>query len=239
MRLTWKAPIARLSDILASARLLIGGAPQERFWSETWISSDALLTELTGLLRASRPARAVQVDDGFRADRDLSVSVGKWGWLDVRSLIEEHGGARCLLRVGLRLRPTMLGVALALSLLLALLLARTIVLVEWPWVSLGVALAVALVVGRAAWQTSSAVSAARAAVERAAFTVGMTPIRLRTRPRSPSALSVRAARRSLNLHWQWCSCCSSPTWWTTARPSCGTPDHYRSRRRSQPSLLRM
>ena len=52
-----------------------------------------LLTELTGLLRASRPARAVQVDDGFRADRDLSVSVGKWGWLDVRSLIEEHGGA--------------------------------------------------------------------------------------------------------------------------------------------------
>ena len=193
MRLTWKAPIARLSDILASARLLIGGAPQERFWSETWISSDALLTELTGLLRASRPARAVQVDDGFRADRDLSVSVGKWGWLDVRSLIEEHGGARCLLRVGLRLRLTMLGVALALSLLLALLLARTIVLVEWPWGSIGVAIAVTLVVGHAAWRTSSAVSATRAAVERAAFTVGMTPIRLRTRPRSRRAFSPRGA----------------------------------------------
>ena len=193
MRLTWKAPIARLSDILASARLLIGGAPQERFWSETWISSDALLTELTGLLRASRPARAVQVDDGFRADRDLSVSVGKWGWLDVRSLIEEHGGARCLLRVGLRLRLTMLGVALALSLLLALLLARTIVLVESPWGSIGFAIAVALVVGRAAWQTSSAVSATRAAVERAAFTVGMTPIRLRTRSRSRRAFSPRVA----------------------------------------------
>ena len=193
MRLTWKAPIARLSDILASARLLIGGAPQERFWSETWISSDALLTELTGLLRASRPARAVQVDDGFRADRDLSVSVGKWGWLDVRSLIEEHGGARCLLRVGLRLRLTMLGVALALSLLLALLLARTIVLVEWPWGSIGFAIAVTLVVGHAAWRTSSAVSATRAAVERAAFTVGMTPIRLRTRSRSRRAFSPRVA----------------------------------------------
>ena len=85
MRLTWKAPIARLSDILASARLLIGGAPQERFWSETWISSDALLTELTGLLRASRPARAVQVDDGFRADRDLSVAWANGdGWMCVR-----------------------------------------------------------------------------------------------------------------------------------------------------------
>jgi GT2 family glycosyltransferase/sugar lactone lactonase YvrE len=183
MRLTWKAPIARLSDILASTRLLIGGAPQERFWSETWTSSDALLTELTGLLRASRPARAVQVDDGFRVDRDLSVSVGKWGWLDVRSLIEEHGSARCLLRIALRLRLTMLGVALALSLMLVLLVARTIVLVEWPWGSIGSAVAVALVVSRAAWQTSSAVSATRAAVERAAVTVGVTPIRLRMGPR--------------------------------------------------------
>jgi GT2 family glycosyltransferase/sugar lactone lactonase YvrE len=193
MRLTWKAPIARLSDLLASARLLIGGAPQERFWSETWISSDALLTELTGVLRASRPARAVQVDDGFHADRDLSVGVGKWGWLDVRSLIEEHGGARCLLRVALRLRLTMLGVALALSLLLFLLLARTVVLLESPWGSIGFAVAVALVVARAAWQASSAVSATRAAVERTASTVGMTPIRLRTRPRSGRAFSPRGS----------------------------------------------
>ena len=119
--------------------------------------------------------------------------MGKWGWLDVRSLIEEHGGARCLLRVGLRLRLTMLGVALALSVLLALLLARTIVLVEWPWGSVGLAIAVTLVVGHAAWRTSSAVSATRAAVERAAFTVGMTPIRLRTRPRSRRAFSPRGA----------------------------------------------
>jgi GT2 family glycosyltransferase len=193
MRLTWKAPIARLSDIFASARLLIGGAPQDCLWSETWTSSDALLTELTGLLRASRPPRAVQVADAFRADRDLSVSVGKWGWLDVRSLIEEHGGTRCLLRIGLHLRLTMLGVALALSLLLALLVARTIVLVEWPWGSIGFAVAVALAVGRAAWQTSSAVSATRAAVERAALTVGMTPIRLRMRPRLRRSLKPRVA----------------------------------------------
>ncbi|HEU4688198.1 MAG TPA: glycosyltransferase [Vicinamibacterales bacterium] len=193
MRLTWKAPIARLSDILASVRLLIGGAPQDRLWSETWTSSDALLTELTGLLRAARPARAVQVADGFRADRDLSVAVGKWGWLDVRSLIEEHGGPRCLLRVGLRLRSTMAGVVLALGLLLALLAARTIVLVEWPSASIGFAVAVALIVGRAAWQTSSAVSATRAAIERAAFTVGMTPIRLRTRQRSRRSFRPRLA----------------------------------------------
>ena len=190
MRLTWKAPIARLSDILASARLLLGGTPQERFWSETWIASDALLTELTGALRAARPARAVHVDDGFHADRDLSISVGKWGWLDVRALLEEHGGARCLLRVGLRLRTTLLGIALSLSLMLALLVARMVAL---EWGSIAVALAVALVICRAAWQTSSAVSATKAAIERAAFTVGMTPIRLRTRPRSRRAFSPRGA----------------------------------------------
>jgi sugar lactone lactonase YvrE len=123
----------------------------------------------------------------------LSVSVGKWGWLDVRALIEEHGGPRCLLRVGLRLRPTVAGVVMALSLLLALLVARTIVLVEWPWGSIGLAVAVALVVGRAAWQTSSAVSATRAAIDRAAFTVGMTPIRLRTRSRSRRSFRPRLA----------------------------------------------
>ena len=61
--------VARPSDALASARLLVGGATEARFWSETWTSPDALLTELTGLLRAARPARFVQVDDGFRADR--------------------------------------------------------------------------------------------------------------------------------------------------------------------------
>ena len=182
-----------LSDILASARLLIGGAPQERFWSETWISSDALLTELTGLLRASRPARAVQVDDGFHADRDLSVSVGKWGWLDVRSLIEEHGGARCLLRVGLRLRHDDAGSCAgaepdARPASRADHCARGMAMG-----GIGFALAVTLVVGHAAWRTSSAVSATRAAVERAAFTVGMTPIRLRTRPRSRRAFSPRGA----------------------------------------------
>ena len=186
------------SDRGAVRHPCIGASPDRRCSSGALLERDVDLVRRSahrtdGLLRASRPARAVQVDDGFRADRDLSVSVGKWGWLDVRSLLEEHGGARCLLRVGLRLRLTMLGVALALSVLLALLLARTIVLVEWPWGSVGLAVAVTLVVGHAAWRTSSAVSATRAAVERAAITVGMTPIRLRTRPRSRPAL--QSARR--------------------------------------------
>jgi GT2 family glycosyltransferase/sugar lactone lactonase YvrE len=184
-RLTWKVPAPERPDAVASARLLLGGATEERFWSETWTSSEELLREVTGLLRAARPARFVDVDDGFRAGRDVSVGVGRWGWLDVRGLIEEHGGSRCLLRVGLRLRPAARGLVLLLGMLLALIIARESFIVRWPWLSLAAATGVAIVFGRAAWQTAVAVGVARRAVHRAALTTGMTPIPLRggTRPR--------------------------------------------------------
>ena len=178
-RLTWRAPTPGFSDTFASARLLIGGATEERFWSETWTSPDALYTEVTGLLRAARPAPFVDVDDGLRPDRDVSIGVGRWGWLDVRALIEEHGGARCLLRVGLRLRPGALGVVLVSSLLLAFVFAQDAFFVRRPWLSLAGVLCVAVVFARAAWQTSAAVGLARRAMQRAALTAGMTPIPMR------------------------------------------------------------
>ena len=192
-RLTWRAASPGPSDALASARLLVGGATEAHFWSETWTSPDALLTELTALLRAARPARFVEVDDGFRADRDVSIGVGIWGWLDVRSLIEEHGGAKCLLRVGLRLRPALVGVALALSLLLALILARAADLVEQSWVSVACVICVALAVSRAAWQTSAAVTLARGAVQRTAITAGMMPIPQRGGSGAPWPFRSRVA----------------------------------------------
>jgi O-antigen biosynthesis protein len=180
-RLTWKTPTPRRSDAIVSARLLLGGATEERFWSETWTSPAALLPEVTGLLRAARPACAIDVDDGFRADRDVSVAAGRWGWVDVRTLIEEHGGARCLLRVGLRLRPTAIGVLSVVGLILALIIAGETFIVRWPWLSVAAALGVAVAFGRAAWQASAAVGLAREAVQRAALTGGMMPIPLRGR----------------------------------------------------------
>ncbi len=48
------------------------------------------LTALASSLRAARPARRVHVDEGWHADRDLSMAVGRWGWLHVRTLVEEH-----------------------------------------------------------------------------------------------------------------------------------------------------
>jgi GT2 family glycosyltransferase/sugar lactone lactonase YvrE len=193
-RLTWRVPMPERSDAFASARLLIGGATEERFWSESWTSHDALLTETAGLLRAARPARFVEVDDGWRQERDVSVAIGRWGWLDVRALIEEHGGSKCLLRVGMRLRPAFIGVVAALSLvLLSVSMTRTAVILPWPWISAGCVLLASVLFGRGVWQTTSAVTLARSAVARAAITAGMTPIPMQPRPRSQWQFKPRYA----------------------------------------------
>jgi streptogramin lyase len=176
-RLPWKVPVPSVPDTRATAQLLMGGATEQQFWSESWTSHDGLLTEVSGLLRASRPARHVEVDDGWHADRDVSVAIGRWGWLDVRALIEEHGGSKCLLRVGMRLRPAALGVGMALTLaVLAVSMSRAAMLLRWPSVSVACILFVAGVLVRAAWETTNAVAVARKAIARAAGTYAMAPI---------------------------------------------------------------
>ena len=63
----------------------------------------------TGCAR-SRAVRTIEIDEGWSDDRDVSVFVGRWAWLDVRALVEEHGGGKALLRVSTHLRPTSFGV---------------------------------------------------------------------------------------------------------------------------------
>ena len=50
-----------------------------------------------------------------RDDRDVSVFVGRWAWLDVRALVEEHGSGKALLRVSTHLRPTSFGIVSAIG----------------------------------------------------------------------------------------------------------------------------
>jgi hypothetical protein len=94
---------------------LLLGAGECRFWSQTWTGVDALLSTIVERLRTARFGRGVHVDDGWRSDRDITVGLGLWGWVDLRALVEDHGAGKCLLRVRLqlRLRPgTMLLLAL-------------------------------------------------------------------------------------------------------------------------------
>ena len=75
-----------------------------------------MLTQLTDWLRRSRAVRTIEIDEGWSDDRDVSVLVGRWAWLDVRALVEEHGGGKALLRVSTHLRPTSFGIVSAIVL---------------------------------------------------------------------------------------------------------------------------
>jgi GT2 family glycosyltransferase/sugar lactone lactonase YvrE len=186
-RVPWKAPVPSLRDAARSALLLLGGSAQRTFWSERWVSHSTLLTELAGVLRAARPARPVEVDDGWRASRDLSVAVRRWGWLHLRVLIEEHAQGRCLLRIETRMGPSFLGAVqtLALALLLVGVTSAAIAL-RWPAISLASVAAVSVILLRAVWQTTRAAALVDRALDRATSAEGLAPVRSRlpaTRPR--------------------------------------------------------
>jgi GT2 family glycosyltransferase len=85
--------------------LLLGRSAQYRFWSEAWTSAEALLTRIVDRLRIIRLGRGIQVDDGWRPDRDITIALGRWGWAHLQALVEDHGTGRCLFRVRVNLRP--------------------------------------------------------------------------------------------------------------------------------------
>src|SRR5439155_21229482 len=105
-RQTSKRPRPSRRGAARSLALLAGTVLEERFWSESWTSADRLLSNLTDWLRRSRAVRSIEIDDGWVDDRDVSVFVGRWAWLDVRALAEDHGSGRTLMRVSTHLRPT-------------------------------------------------------------------------------------------------------------------------------------
>jgi sugar lactone lactonase YvrE len=177
-RVPWKAPVPSLRDAVRSALLLLGGSAQRTFWSERWVSHSALLTEVAGMLRAARPASPIEVDDGWRASRDLSVAVRRWGWLHLRALIEEHADGRCLLRVETRMGPSFLGAVqtLMLAILLVAVTSAAIAL-RWPAISGAAVAAVIVILLRAVWQTTRAAALLDRGVERATLAEGFTPLR--------------------------------------------------------------
>jgi DNA-binding beta-propeller fold protein YncE len=105
-------------------------------------------------VQAGRRGGRVSSDDGWHADRDLSLSIGRWARLDLRALVEEHAGGRCLVRVGLRLRPTRAG-ALALVAAIVLMLALTVLgqVARVPLAATGAVVAGTLVLLAAFWNT--------------------------------------------------------------------------------------
>ena len=124
---------------------------------------------MTDWLRRSRAVRTIEIDEGWSDDRDVSAFVGRWAWLDVRALVEEHGSGKSLVRVSMHLRPTTFGTVAALTLGAALLVGAVFgVALRYPLVGTIVACTTVLPFGRCgswpcwAWETAG--TAARAAM---------------------------------------------------------------------------
>ena len=130
---TSRGPRPSLREAWRAMLLICGSVSEERYWSEAWTTTDRVLTQLTDWLRRSRAVTTIEVDEGWSHDRDVSVLVGRWAWLDVRALVEEHHGGKGLLRLSTYLRPTSFGIVSALMLATALLgAALTGVALRWP-----------------------------------------------------------------------------------------------------------
>ena len=182
---TTDTPVGRVvpRDVGRGLRLLTGASVQEQFWSDRWVSADSLLGKMTDWLRLSRAVDTIDVDDGWRATRDFSVAIGRWVWLDLRAVVEEHGGGRCLLRVATRARPTRLGGFAAWLMGLGVAGIGTAgVVAGWSAAGfLGLALFGA-VLPAAAWRVLGTASVMREAVAKVTAESGLTPM-LRDRSR--------------------------------------------------------
>lgn len=149
--------------------------PARRFWSETWIAAETLLGELAARLERAREVRTVETDDGWQADRDISVGLNRWGRLDLRVLVEEHRDGRCLVRLARRLRPTpkfwLAAAGLAGGGLAGAAAAPTS---YWPWVA-GAALLAAWT-ARTLRQSARAGAAVDAAIAATAAALSLLPL---------------------------------------------------------------
>ncbi len=181
-RYPWKSPMPNITDFMSAARLVTHGSAEHAFWSKSWTPHATLLNELVGVLRASRPALVVDLDDGWRPDRDLSLAIGRWGWLHVSTLVEEHEGRSSLFRVRVRLSPSFVGTlrGLTLAVVGAGGISASIFLYR-PSVILFVSTIVIAALGaRAAWQATRAASVLHQALTRVATAASL--LRLPTSP---------------------------------------------------------
>jgi GT2 family glycosyltransferase len=171
---TSRGPRPSLAEAWRALLLVSGSVTEDRFWSESWTSGDRVLSRFTDWLRRSRAVRTIEIDEGWSDDRDVSVFVGRWAWLDVRALVEEHGAGKALVRVGMHLRPTMFGVVAALGLGIALLVgAAAGVAYRFPLAGTAVAAATVALITFLLWRTAQATAIARRGIHHVTVGSGM------------------------------------------------------------------
>jgi GT2 family glycosyltransferase len=169
-----RGPRPSLAEAGRALVLVSGSVTEDRFWSETWTTADRVLGQFTDWLRRSRAVRTIEIDEGWSDDRDVSVFVGRWAWLDVRALVEEHAGGKSLLRVSTHLRPTSFGVVTALGLGVGLLVgAAAGVALRWPLIGTIVAAATVSLILFVLYRTAQATAIAQRGLRHVTLGAGM------------------------------------------------------------------
>jgi sugar lactone lactonase YvrE len=171
---TSRGPRPSWAEARRALLLISGSVTEDRFWSETWTTADRVLAHFSDWLRRSRAVRSIETDEGWSDDRDVSVFAGRWAWLDVRALVEEHGGGKSLVRISMHLRPTMFGFVAAAGLGAALLGgAAAGVALRWPLAGSVVAGLTVLLVAAVLWRTAQATAIARRGIHHVTVGSGM------------------------------------------------------------------
>ena len=172
---TRRGPRPSLAEAARALLLVSGSVTEDRYWSETWTSGDRVLSQFTDWLRGSRAVRSIEIDDGWADDRDVSVLVGRWAWLDVRALVEEHAGGKAMVRVSMHLRPTTFGVVTALGFGVGLLIGASAgVAYQFPLAGSLVAAATVGLVCLVLYRTAQTTAIARRGIGHVANHAGMT-----------------------------------------------------------------
>ncbi len=198
---TSRGPRPSMREVGRGLALLAGTVIEDCFWSEQWTSADRVLSQITDWLRRSRAVRSIEIDDGWSDDRDVSVIIGRWGWIDIRALTEEHGGGKTLLRIGTQMRPTTFGMVAAIGLGAGLLVAAAAGLtLRWPMAGAATAALTLFIVGLMVWRTAQTTAIVRRAVQRIAVNQDM--VSLPSAPAwapiiSPSRLRAYSLRSAL------------------------------------------
>ncbi len=190
-RQTSRGPRPSPDEAWRALLLISGSVTEDRFWSEKWTSADRVLAQLTEWLRRSRAVRAIEIDEGWSDDRDVSVSVGRWAWLDVRTLVEEHDGGKALVRISTHLRPTTSGVISAVCLGAALLSGASAgVALRWPLAGSIVSGLTLVLIAGVCWRTAQATAIVRRGI--AGVTVGLAT--MRSNPAHPPLIAPSPLR---------------------------------------------
>jgi GT2 family glycosyltransferase/DNA-binding beta-propeller fold protein YncE len=195
---TSRGPRPSLREAWRALLLGAGSVAEDRYWSESWTSADRVLTELVDWLRGSHSLRRIEIDEGWSLDRDVSVLVGRWAWIDVRALVEEHGSGKSLVRISTHLRPTSFGVVSSFLLAAALIISAAAgVALRYPSTGATAGLMAVLIVAFIAYRIAQATAILHRGMRTITVGRGMTAMKsgpARLPLLSPSLLRVYGLR---------------------------------------------